>query len=742
MTRVRSIVTLGFCLLAVSVSAAEQAETGWDLSSSEGEVVYDLNTGVATVTNGVVIRYGGVVLSADKASVNQQTGDAVADGRVRIQQADQVWTGEHIRYNFKTHQMEAQAFRTGKTPVYAAGQGLRGDVTNHVYYATNAFITTDDIAQPAMKIRARHITIIPGKRIEARQATLCVGDVPILYFPYYSRNLGANANNFNFIPGYRTSYGSFILGSYVWYLNEQLDGVLHLDYRQKRGLGVGPDFSYHLGRWGQGEARYYYTHDDDPGTNTAGAALPSDRQRVYFTYQSNPFTNTYLKSFVRYQSDSDIIKDFYEGEYRQDPQPDTYVEANRLWQNFSLDGLYQPRLLGFLETVERLPEVRLTGFPQQIGKTPFYYETENSAGFYERQFAGTNSPYAPTNRPIPPNFSGTRADTFQQITLPETFFGWLNVIPRVGGRFTYYSPVDVVSPAPGYTTNSDVYRGVFNTGAEVTFKASRLWAGIRNQALNLNGLRHIIQPSVNYVYVPTPNYQPDQLPQFDYQLPSLRLLPIDFPEYNSIDSIDSQNVLRFGLGNQLQTKRDGKVQDLLSWQLFADWRLQTLTNQQTFSDLYSDLTFKPRSWITLVSQTRFDLNTYAWNMLLDSVTFEPNDTWSWTIGQYYLRNNYSDSPTAWGPGSSLIASRFYLKFNENWGFRATQHYDLVNHRMQEQYFTIYRDLRSFTVALTGGVLNNSSGPKDYTIAFSFSLKAVPRFGLGRDTVEPYSLIGQ
>ena len=63
-----------------------------------------------------------------------------------------------------------------------------------------------------------------------------------------------------------------------------------------------------------------------------------------------------------------------------------------------------------------------------------------------------------------------------------------------------------------------------------------------------------------------------QLPQFDRDLHSLRLRPIDFPDYNSIDTIDSRNVLRLGVRNRLQTKRLGEVDDVLNWELFTDWR--------------------------------------------------------------------------------------------------------------------------------------------------------------------------
>ena len=63
--------------------------------------------------------------------------------RQGIQRDDQVWASEHIRYNFLTHEIEAQQFRTGKSPVFAMGEGLGADPTNNVYAATNAIVTAD-----------------------------------------------------------------------------------------------------------------------------------------------------------------------------------------------------------------------------------------------------------------------------------------------------------------------------------------------------------------------------------------------------------------------------------------------------------------------------------------------------------------------------------------------------------------------------------------------------------------------
>ncbi|HET7624025.1 MAG TPA: LPS assembly protein LptD [Verrucomicrobiae bacterium] len=726
-----AFLTLGFSLFAQTNS--ENSE--WEIRAlnPNGSVMftYDLNTGNATATNGVLVKYMGAVLTADEVSINKSSGKVDAWGNVRIQREDQIWAGEHIIYNFKTHQMISEQFRTGKFPVFAEGRGLSADLTNNVYNATNAFITADDISNPLLKIRAARIRSIPGKRIEATHAVLYIGEVPVFYFPYYTRSLSEHANHFSVLPGYRSRFGPFLLGSYTWYLNDNLDGEFHLDYREKRGVGVGPDFNFHLGRWGDGTFRYYYTHDNDPSTNGLIAPVGNDRQRLIFSYQANPFTNFNVKALARYQSDIGVTHDFFESEYRHDPQPDTFVEANKFWDNFSLDVLAQPRVNNFYETVERLPDVRLTGFRQQIGATPLFYQSENSVGYYRRLFAETN------NAPNGLSFEAARADTYHQIILPHTFFGWLNVAPRAGGRFTYYSD----ATGPGAKTDEE-FRGVFNTGAEVSFKASRLWPDVKNKALDLDGLRHIIEPSVNYVYVPSPNVRPHELPQFDYELPSLQMLPIEFPEYNSIDSIDSENVIRFGLGNKLQTRRNGQIDDVLNWQVYTDWRLRPRAGQETFADLYSDLALRPRSWLTLESQTRFDINGDRVRMLLHTMTIQPNTTWSWTIGHFYLRDDFNSSPTALGQGNNLVTSTIFYRLNENWGFRATHHYDLRGGRMEEQYYTAYRDMRSWTAALTAGLRDNRGGSDDFIIAFTFSLKAAPRYALGRDTAEPYSLLGR
>src|SRR5205085_7137978 len=128
---------------------------------------------------------------------------------------------------------------------FVGGDHLITEPTNQTYTATNAYFTTDDVAVPGYRILAKKIVVVPGKSIEARHAVAYVGDVPVMYFPYYHKALDRHPNNYEFLAGYRSSWGPFLLNTYNWYWNERLNGSLNLDLRGRRGVAGGPDFHWH-----------------------------------------------------------------------------------------------------------------------------------------------------------------------------------------------------------------------------------------------------------------------------------------------------------------------------------------------------------------------------------------------------------------------------------------------------------------------------------------------------------------
>jgi hypothetical protein len=272
---------------------------------------------------------------------------------------------------------------------------------------------------------------------------------------------------------------------------------------------------------------------------------------------------------------------------------------------------------------------------------------------------------------------------------------------------------------------------------EATLKASRTWPGVKNKFWEIDGLRHIVQPLVNYAYVPRPSVRPPELPQFDYEQPTTQLLPFEFPNYNSIDSIDSQNVIRFGLRNKIQTKRTNVVENVVNWEVYADWRLRPNTNQDTYSDLYSELEVKPFHWLTFGSELAYNLNDTRLDLGNHSITIAPNDVWNWKVGNRYLREGAFFGTNA----NNLLFSSLYLRLSQNWGFRVAHYYSIEDRLFQHQYYSIYRDLRSFTAALTLGIRRSVGSSPDYGVAFTISSKLIPRYGLQDDINKPAALLG-
>ena len=734
------------------VFPAEPATTGeavWEIESLEpGDFDYNLNEGKVILNDRFRITFKeqgeSAYVIADKGQLNQTTGEVFAEGNVTLQSEDRVFTSDRLFYNFRTRSMQTDNFRAGQTPFFVEGTNIKGDATKNEYSAADIWLTTDDRSDPLLKLRTRSLSISPGNFVEAKGATLYAGNVPVFYFPYYRRRMDQPPNHWSITPGYRSRYGMFFEGTYNWHLSDRLNGAARLDYRTLRGLAGGMDLNYDLGQAGQGDASVYLLDDRDPQSGAGSRSgsteftTRTDRHRLSLYHSVNVETNFTAKLLLQDQSDPFMNRDFFESDFRRNPQPESHIEIAKHWDNFSVSLLAQPQVNDFYQTVERLPELRVTGLRQWLGATPVFYESETSLGHFQ---------FSPASDQLHlSEYEAFRADTHQQFLLPRTHFGWLNVTPYAGARLTHYSSRSGGDPALGLA--GEVDRFVFNTGTELSFKASSTWADAQSSLLDVDGLRHIVQPMVNYVFVPKPSERPWELPQFDRELHSLRLRPIDFPDYNSIDTIDSRNVLRLGIRNRLQTKRFGEVDDLLNWELFTDWRLETQAHEARFNAVYSDLELKPRSWLLLGSELRYDTNERLLNEANHTISLLPNDRWSLTLGHRYLRDWSPDELKArypydpffgnqleddWRWGNNLLYSRLYYRLNEEWGFRMIHQFEASDGTMEEQSYSLYRDFSSVTSALRFRLRDHRAGKNDFSVSLLFSLKALPSFGVGDDS---------
>jgi hypothetical protein len=117
----------------------------------------------------------------------------------------------------------------------------------------------------------------------------------------------------------------------------------------------------------------------------------------------------------------------------------------------------------------------------------------------------------------------------------------------------------------------------------------------------------------------------------------------------------------------------------------------------------------------------------AWDKVNTYATFAPNNVWSWTLGQRYLRENaFYPNETE---GINFVYSSIYWRAGENWGLRAS---------------TTTTSTPAFCRAAVRFIATCEAGPwpsfrvlenagrngTDYGGAITFSLKSLPRYGLG------------
>jgi hypothetical protein len=302
--------------------------------------------------------------------------------------------------------------------------------------------------------------------------------------------------------------------------------------------------------------------------------------------------------------------------------------------------------------------------------------------------------------------------------------------PRIGGRLTYYSDdnqditdTENLNGQSNDRVRNPKFRLAGDVGLEGDFKISRTWLDVKDPNLGIDGIRHEIEPFFDAQFAPTPTVTPNQIRGYDNRLYSTQLQPLDWTAYNSIDSIDKQAVLRFGIWNKIQTKRDGVNYDLLTVQTYADadfdHNFSAAAPGQTLSDLYNDIRFNQSEQLHFQSLSALAVDGSGYNEVDNNIVWTPAPATQFTIGDHYLNHSpiFGDS--------NEVALDFFYRINEHWQFEGQEQFEATTGRLQLQQYTIYRDLDAWQLAMTysDSELNNSG---NQTVYFSLTLKAFPR----------------
>jgi LPS-assembly protein len=706
-----SFLALLFCCVNPAL-AAENKESPIIINGDNVE--YSADNKEVVATGNIEVIYKGSKLTCNKMKVNMQAKEGVAEGNARLEDEEGVVTGERIVYDFanKTGVIYNADFRAN--PYFGKSKKVE-KVSDNEFVAKNGYFTTCSYDHPHFRMAAKRINMFPGDKVRSRQTTLYLGAVPVLYLPQFNYSMKEPIMHVQVEPGKRKDWGPYVLSAWRYNLTEKLNAKLFLDYRSKLGWGEGFELNYVRTMFGKGDFKLYYANEEP---NNPPAGSPSQFQRYFMRWrhkwdidQRTNFVAEFYKigdKRRKYEPDHNIMKDYFFREYERDSEPLSYALFHHSFDYSSVDILLQKRTNNWFDQLDKMPEISYSLPSLQLGESPLYFEDFTQFGSYNKK--------ADTAPETTDNVSSTRMDTSNTLSMPMK----LSIIrfrPFVSSRQTLYDK--------GANGEHGIVRTIFSSGADMSTKFFRIYHAKTNfLGLDINDLRHIITPSVGYLYTHTPTIPISNIKQID-----------------DVDAIHRGNTATLSLSNKLQTKRDGVSVDFVDLLITTDYVIDPKTGdngiltpkqgeslKSDFSDILFELKILPYSWMRFESEATFEhsdrsnTNYNTFSLFNYSMTFDLGKERSFSLGQRYERK-----------GKNEVTFGFDWRLTPKWKFRMYQRYNFkqtadLDSGSQEQEYTFTRDLHCWELDVT----LNRKEDTGTTVFFTFRLKAFPENEFGFD----------
>jgi lipopolysaccharide assembly outer membrane protein LptD (OstA) len=644
---------------------------------------YKATEGKFVATGHVVLKKEGSVLTCDSLEFFREKSEANAQGNVVLLTPKGTVWADTAFYNFNLKKGEFTHARIMAYPMFGEAETI-SKIREDYYVMSNGYLTTSDYDNPEWRIRSRHIELYPGLKAVAHDSTMFVGGTPIMYWPKYTQDLRENRPHVSVIPGYSKRFGAYVLTTYRTQLTPHIGTTYHLDYRERKDVAWGVDVEYQPPGMGKGLIKTYYMNERNISADHVWQDRPTptverERYRIEWRHKwdVDPATSAILQYYKL--SDADILKDYFEKEFRQDTTPPTFFLLTHTMPNSSLTLRTDVRVNRFESTVERLPEVNFSLNNQQIGDTGFYFKSSNTASNLVKK---DPSPSDVRNGTV-------RLDTDDELSRPFKL-GFLELRPHVGTEQTYYSrALD--------RQDYESIRGQFKTGMDASTKFYKIYdVSFDKWGIEVNRLRHVITPTISYNYQSDPTFRSAKLFQFD-----------------EMDNRNRANNFGLGLENKLQTKRNGVAVDLFRSLLTSTYRLSGNNSLGSFGDVTLDNELYPNGHVTFHTDATYDndigcLRTFNFDLYLRDLK-----RWEWDLSRRWTRND-----------DDIITSQLSYKFNPKWRAVIYERFNADNAQWQEQQYAFVRDLHSWEVEFAYNEKHGSddAGSEVWVI---FRLKAFP-----------------
>lgn len=660
-------------LLLASTTLLRGAPILPEITASRTEI-----TDAGTVFTGDArLTYEDALLLADQISYDPKTQVARALGRASLTRGAQRLLADELTYNIETGAYTVKNFRLGEAPFYVTGSGLDGSPDKVVVHDAVATFWEPSPITPSL--RASSITYIPGSSVTAKHAYLGIGPIRPLPVPIYDQSVDDPLiSHVSARAGFDSTLGASLdLGLLAPFTRSvKLGGDLGL--YTKRGVMFGPAASYKFRNADnvvRGSLRSGYIKDQgDRDPDILGSPIPNDRGFVTWDHYQTVGENITLLGELNYWSDSDVIRDFRERDFRDVQTPDNFLEGYYTGENYVVSAFTRFQPNDYHVVQRRLPEIRFDGLPVEVGAGIYHRVNASIASLEDKSLPALSEPV-------------NRIDAYYALTRPFTPREWLSIKPVAGARFTYYDRA--------LGGRDDYTRVLGEAGFDADFQASSTY-GYKNERWKIDGIRHLVKPYVSYRVIDNADKGQAYIPPIDRTPFSTYLQPLGLGDRRDIDTLARTNTLRLGIDNAIQT-RDSVYgsRNLAELNVATDWDLDRPSGEDTFSAIQTELAVTPVDWLRFDVYANIAPSDFTVRELNTGVTFRDAGVWSVRVGTDYLR---SDSAAVIPPGGIDGIREYSLDLryliNEAYEALVNVRYDSKLGSFSRQSFTLRQNVRN------------------------------------------------
>jgi LPS-assembly protein len=672
---------IGFAALAApecrADAAAVQVQDKADISADH--TAFDLDTGDTILSGNALIVDSGLLLTADEIRLNEKTQTATASGHVVLTQVGDRILADQLTLHRKTGTFSAINLRVGRFPYYIEGESAEGGRNEVVVHNATVIFREPGPWQPTIK--ARTITYSAGHYLRMAGASFGIGNYRPLPVSHVGEELSKQSSNYNFTldGGYRHSLGAYADVAVNIPVVAGATAGPDIGIYTFRGLMLGPVANYNITSGDDTAVGYLksgYIYDfGDPYPDILGNAVPASRAYVEWHHNQSVTQDLTLDADVNWSTDSEVVREFHSKDFVPVQEPDNFLEATYTQPDYLASAFTRFQPDAYYPVQERLPELRFDLLPTALGGGIYVRFNAGLAHLEEHPPAGGA------------DLAADRFDTFAGLTRPFSYKGIFDVTPVVGGRFTQYW--DTVGAADGGGTG----RALGELGFDADLKMSAVF-DYNNPLWHIDGLRHLLTPTLSYRYIPDGDKSADWIPPIDRSTFTNYLPIMELGDMRAIDQLQAANVLRLGLNNTLQTRdKDYGSRDLLSFNVAEDFRFQRAPGQTDFSDVHADLVATPAHWLEFRLEDTVSTERAAQRAIDADVILKEGALWSARFGVGYLSDNYGQffvPGLGYNPIIGVDTYHWELRkhLNEVYEVFTRGDYDARDHIFVDQYYGV------------------------------------------------------